>query len=85
MSEMMPKYVQQVQVSSCAHPPVVHVICNSELMHEENFDKAADHLTAPSLVGDLLQRAGGDDPSGRSGACSDLPEGPHQRSVQEHD
>lgn len=48
-----------------------------------------DELSSTHLnwlfAGDLLQRAGSDDPSWWRHPCSDLPEGPHQRSVQEHD
>lgn len=36
-------------------------------------------------TGNLLQWAGGDDPPWRCDSCPDLPEGPHQRSVQKHD
>lgn len=42
-------------------------------------------VCAHLCVGDLLQRARGDDPSWWRDPCADLPEGPHQRPVQEHD
>lgn len=86
VSEMMPKYIQQVQVC-CLHP----------LLESENFEVNLNFVGVHKaqwpayehnnwwLAGDLLRWAGGDDPSWWSRTCSDLPEGPHQRSVQEHD
>lgn len=81
VSEMMPKYVQQVQVGFLAQ---LRAPSCSKCFHCAGAKQWVNWCVL-MCTGDLLRRAGGDDPSWRCDSCPDFPEGPHQRSVQKHD
>lgn len=88
VAEMLPKYIQQVQVSSHVHKPEYLTGCQNWDCVEFRYLKYTDAFKCVSLclsIGDLLRWAGGDDPSWWSDPGADLPEGPHQRPVQKHD
>lgn len=98
LGSMFPKWCQNI--SSRSRSVLFTLFLNQKTSNhfEVNFNfvgvhKALTHCKMASLwthtnwwfAGDLLRWAGGDDPSWWSRTCSDLPEGPYQCSVQEHD